>query len=69
MQNSVTQTTICIIPVTRRVKVYIRFVEMCVTGRRERPYVRINVSISGTIKARRLRLSIQILDTDAAQVC
>jgi len=74
-----------LIPVTRRVKAYNRFVEKYVTGTKKRfrlykvyivlirinsrvdlamsicPTVRMNVDISGTIKVRRLRFSIQIL--------
>jgi len=57
---------------------YTRFVEKYVTGRRKRfqtykiyiflirqcPSVRMNVEIPGTIRARRLGISIQILETD-----
>jgi len=75
---------LAIIPVTRRVKGYTRYIEKYVTGRRKsfRPYkvyiyldqdhnprrsgpVRLSILMNvdlGTIKARRLRLSIQILE-------
>jgi len=51
----------------RRVKVYNRLVEKYIFEQDQQPsrsgHVRMNVEISGTIKGRRLRLSIQILET------